>query len=137
MANINRDYIVELELVHTEKSISGLTIRHDELVLTERATPMKFKHHDLNSSNMFVLMKGMQEDLQLTMGLLYPLELQLFKRLIPELKGIDEDGTYVYEIELDDVTAHIGKYKYEFRVEDLNGNTVTSNSDKFRVVNCL
>ena len=130
MANINRDYIVEINCNFDKQYWK-------EFNLVPRAKPMVFYKDDRNSGNFFVLVKGFKPELTLTMGLLYPLELKRFEIYEPQLRGTQED-TYIFEVKLDEsVLANPGTYKYEFYIENEHGAKIACDYDKFKVINCL
>ena len=130
MANINRDYIVQINCNFDKQYWK-------EFNLVPRAKPMVFYKDDRNSGNFFVLVKGFKPELTLTMGLLYPLELKRFEIYEPQLRGTQED-TYIFEVKLDEsVLANPGTYKYEFYIENEHGAKIACDYDKFKVINCL
>ena len=130
MANINRDYVVEIYC-----DFDSPYWKKFELV--KRDKPMQFKKDDRNSANFFVLVHGFKAELKLTMGLLYPLELKRFEIYEPQLRGTQDD-TYIFEVKLDEsVLANPGTYKYEFYIENEDGAKIACDYDKFHVIDCL
>ena len=130
MANINRDYIVQINCNFDKQYWK-------EFNLVPRAKPMVFYKDDRNSGNFFVLVKGFKPELTLTMGLLYPLELKRFEIYEPQLRGTQED-TYIFEVKLDEsVLANPGTYKYEFYIENEHGAKIACDYDKLKVKDCL
>ena len=130
MANINRDYVVEIYC-----DFDSPYWKKFELI--KRDKPMQFKKDDRNSANFFVLVHGFKAELKLTMGLLYPLELKRFEIYEPQLRGTQDD-TYIFEVKLDEsVLANPGTYKYEFYIENEHGAKIACDYDKFKVINCL
>lgn len=130
MANINRDYIVQINCNFDKQYWK-------EFELVKRDKPMVFYKDDRNSANFFVLVKGFKPELKLTMGLLYPLELKRFEIYEPQLRGTQDD-TYIFEVKLDEsVLGNAGSYKYEFYIENTDGAKIACDYDKFKVINCL
>ena len=130
MANINRDYIVEINCDFDRQYWK-------KFQLVPRTTPMVFFKDDRNSGNFFVLVKGFKAELKLTMGLLYPLELKRFEIYEPQLRGTQDD-TYIFEVKLDEsVLANPGTYKYEFYIENEDGAKIACDYDKLKVKDCL
>ena len=125
MANINRDYIVQINCDFDRQYWK-------KFELIKRDKPMQFKKDDRNSANFFILVHGFKAELKLTMGLLNPLK--QFEIIEPILRGTQDDN-YIFEVKLD--VKNAGKYKYEFYVEDEDGAKITSDNDVFKVDNCL
>lgn len=131
MANINRDYIVEINC-----DFDRQYWKEFELVKREKA--MTFKKHDRGGSgNFFVLVKGFKPDLKLTMGLLYPIEHKRVETYEPVLRGTQDD-TYIFEVVLSNtVFESPGTFKYQFFISDDTGKEIASDIDKLKVKDCL
>lgn len=130
MANINRDYIVEINCDFS-------TEFNKKFELVKRDKPMVFFKDDRNSGNFFVLVKGFKAELKLEMGLLYPIEHKRIETYEPILKGTQDD-TYIFEIVLNNtVLSTPGTFKYQFFISDNTGKEIASDIDKLKVKDCL
>ena len=131
MANINRDYIVEINCDFDRQYWK-------KFELIKRDKPMAFKKHDRGGSgNFFVLVKGFKPELKLEMGLLYPIECKRVETYEPILRGTQED-VYICEVVLNNtVLSTPGTFKYQFFITDDTGKQIASDIDKLKVKDCL
>ena len=130
MANINRDYIVQINCNFDKQYWK-------EFELVKRDKPMVFYKDDRNSANFFVLIKGFKPELKLEMGLLYPIECKRVETYEPILRGTQDD-TYIFEVVLNNtVLSTPGTFKYQFFILDDTGKQIASDIDKLKVKDCL
>lgn len=130
MANINRDYIVEINCDFD-------TQYNKKFELMKRDKPMVFYKDDRNSGNFFVLVKGFKPELTLKMGVLYPIGHKRVEIYEPILKGTQED-TYIFEVVLNNtVLSTPGTFTYQFFISDNEGKEIACDIDKLKVKDCL
>ena len=127
MANINRDYIIELLL--------QLPQYNKKFEIVPSAKPLQFYKHDRNQT-IYILVKGWKEGLTLKMGILCPSTKQVLE-YYPVFEGVEGD-THIFKVALsnEDILANPGKYEFQFFIFK-NGTITSSNIDSFRVKDCL
>ena len=130
MANINKDFLIELVLK---------TPQYNKIfeILPQQRKIVFFK--DDRNQPLYITVKGWKEEgLTLKMAIANPGEPIHIMEYYPELLGPqDEEDAYVFKIELSgEILANPGKYEFQFFI--LNENTIlSSNIDSFRVKDCL
>ena len=130
MANINRDYIVQINCDFDRQYWK-------KFELIKRDKPMVFYKDDRNSGNFFILVKGFKPELTLKMGVLYPIGHKRVEIYEPILKGTQED-TYIFEVVLNNtVLSTPGTFTYQFFITDDTGKEIACDIDKLKVKDCL
>ena len=127
MANINRDYIIELLL--------QLPQYNKKFEILPSAKPLQFYKHDRNQT-IYILVTGWKEGLTLKMAIKSSSTKQVLE-YYPVFEGVEGD-THIFKVALsnEDILAIPGKYEFQFFI--LNNGTITSsNIDSFRVKDCL
>ena len=127
MANINRDYIIELLL--------QLPQYNKKFEILPSAKPLQFYKHDRNQT-IYILVKGWKEGLTLKMGILCPSTKQVLE-YYPVFEGVEGD-THIFKVALsnENILAIPDKYEFQFFILK-NGTITSSNIDSFRVKDCL
>ena len=127
MANINRDYIIELLL--------QLPQYNKKFEIVPSAKPLQFYKDDRNQT-IYILVTGWKEELTLKMAIKSSSTKQVLE-YYPVFEGVEGD-THIFKVALsnEDILANPGKYEFQFFIFK-NGTITSSNIDSFRVKDCL
>ena len=127
MANINRDYIIELLL--------QLPQYNKKFEIVPSAKPLQFYKHDRNQT-IYILVTGWKEGLTLKMAIKSSSTKQVLE-YYPVFEGVEGD-THIFKVALsnENILAIPDKYEFQFFILK-NGTITSSNIDSFRVKDCL
>ena len=127
MANINRDYIIELLL--------QLPQYNKKFEILPSAKPLQFYKHDRNQT-IYILVTGWKEGLTLKMAIKSSSTKQVLE-YSPVFEGVEGD-THIFKVALsnENILAIPDKYEFQFFILK-NGTITSSNIDSFRVKDCL
>ena len=128
MANINRDYIIELLL--------QLPQYNKKFEILPSAKPLQFYKHDRNQTIYIVFHGWKEEGLTLKMAIKNT-ETKHIIEYYPDLLG-QQEGDTIFKLDIsDDILAQPGKYEFQAFLEAEDGTITSSNIDSFRVKDCL
>lgn len=127
MANINRDFTIELILETPQYN------KRFEILPQER--PIQFYQHDRNQP-LYIIFHGWKEE-----GLILKIAIKCPDKHIieyyPDLLG-QQEGDTIFKLDIpDDILAQPGKYEFQAFLEAEDGTITSSNIDSFRVKSCL
>ena len=125
MANINRDYIVEINCDFDRQYWK-------EFEILPSAKPLQFYKHDRNQT-IYILVTGWKEGLTLKMAIKSPSTKQVLE-YYPTWLGV-EGSTHVFKVILSDFKT-LGKHEFQFFILN-NGTVLSSNISSFKVRDCL